>query len=120
MKPENRFCFSVCDNCTLTLLARTDELTEILEDGASHIDLSGVPAPWPRLLSFENQSVFLEQRLDDFYLVQSYVDEFDDDVIEKVTFVYSLEMRLLHKSFFVASIQGYPSEQETTKNFHQN
>lgn len=77
-------CFSVCDNCTLTLLARTDELTEILDEGSNHIDLSGIPAPWPRLLSFENQSVFIEERLDDFYIVQTYVDEFDDDIIEKV------------------------------------
>lgn len=75
---------SVCDNCTLTLLARTDELTEILEEGSNHIDLSGVPAPWPRLLSYENQSVLIEQRLSDFYRVQTYVEEFDDDVVEKV------------------------------------
>lgn len=78
---------SVCDNCTLTLLARTDELTEILEEGSNHIDLSGVPAPWPRLLSYENRSVFIEQRLSDFYSVQTYVEEFDDDVIEKVRLI---------------------------------
>lgn len=56
-----------------------------MEQGASHIDLSGVPAPWPRLLNYENQSIFIEQRLDEFYIAQTYIDEFNDDVIEKVS-----------------------------------
>lgn len=75
---------SVCDNCTLTLLDRTDELTEILNEGANHINLGDVPAPWPRLVNFENESVLLGQRLDDFLEIQAYIEEFDDDAIEKV------------------------------------
>lgn len=86
--------FSVCDNCTLTLLARTDELAETLEVGANHIDLSGVPAPWPRLLIYENRSVFMEEKLDDFYIAQSYIEEFNDDVIEKVSEIESTKTLL--------------------------
>lgn len=104
---------SVCDNCTLTLLARTEELSEVLNEGSSHIDLSGVPAPWPRLLSFENQSVFIEQRVDDFFIVQTYVEEFDDDVIEKVRFVVYNHFQLPTKIHIInqssAPVQSHSS-----------
>lgn len=117
------FFLSVCDNCTLTLLARTDELTEILREGSSHIDLSGVPAPWPRLMSFENQSVFMEQRVDDFFIVQTYVEEFDDDVIEKVrrlTVYHSPLLTIASINQSPAPVESNSSQQETAENLHQN
>ncbi len=85
-------------------------MTEILNEGASHIDLSGVPAPWPRLLSFENQSVFIEQRLDDFYIVQSYLEEFDDDVIEKLLSKATHINKKLQKIFTKIDKRNHGSE----------
>lgn len=75
---------AVCDNCTLTLLERTDELERMLIDEANYIDLDGIPAPWPRLLNFENTTIFLEQRLNDYYLAHEQLEDFNDSIFDKV------------------------------------
>lgn len=74
----------VCDNCTLTLLASSDDLTYLLESEAKHLDLDGIPAPWPRLLQFENISVRLDRKLDNFLEAKNCIEDYDDSNIEKV------------------------------------
>lgn len=76
--------YAVCDNCTLTLLERTDELETMLIDEANYIDLDGIPAPWPRLLNFENSSVSLEQRLIDYFKAEKRLEDYNDSVFDKV------------------------------------
>lgn len=75
---------SVCDNCTLTLLDRTDELTMMLEIGISHIDPDGIPAPWPRLLDFENATLVSAHDLKNFLQAKVSIQSFNEDIIEKV------------------------------------
>ena len=58
----------------------------LLEVGAAHIDLSGIPAPWPRLLSFENISIQMEADLDEFLNARDDLEEFNASIIEKVSF----------------------------------
>lgn len=74
----------VCDNCTLTLLDRTDELAEMLKIGISHIDLDGIPAPWPRLLDYENNASISSSKLKEFLHTKALVENFNEDIIEKV------------------------------------
>lgn len=74
----------VCDNCTLTLLESTDELGQLFEYEVRHIDLNGIPAPWPRLLNFENMSTWFENRLDDYSDARDRLEDFNEAAIEKV------------------------------------
>lgn len=52
----------VCDNCTLTLLDRTDELSGMLRSGRAHIDPNAIPAPWSKLLAYENETAVVNGR----------------------------------------------------------
>lgn len=63
---------------------RTDELDAILEIGISHIDLDGIPAPWPRLLDYDNITLVSRLKLKDFLQTKALVEDFNDDIIEKV------------------------------------
>lgn len=76
--------FSVCDNCTLTLLDRTDELSALLSSGAGHLDPNGVPAPWSKLITFENTTTNLTSKLLDSNYAIHRLRNFDDNQIEKV------------------------------------
>lgn len=78
------FFLLVCDNCTLTLLERTDDLRYMLNAEWNEVDLDGIPAPWPRLLTFENVSVFLETKLDNYLDSKDRLEDFNDLAIEKV------------------------------------
>lgn len=80
------FCsISVCDNCTLTLLASSDDLTYFLETEMNNIDLNGIPAPWPRLLIFENTTKHLSNRLNEFYVAKDKIENYNDLQVEKVS-----------------------------------
>lgn len=75
----------MCDNCTLTLLSSADDLTYLLESESKHLDLDGIPAPWPRLLQLEDFSVRLDRKLDDFLEVKGCIEDYDAANIEKVS-----------------------------------
>lgn len=102
----------VCDNCTLTLLDRTDELDYLLEIGSNHIDPDGIPAPWPRLQTFENDSMTLSHKLKDFHYATLNIQNFNDAIIVKVS-------KLPHKAvssskfylFYVASSKSHENQQ---------
>lgn len=74
----------VCDNCTLTLLDRGDELRDMLASGAGHLDPNGIPAPWLKLWSFENQTTITEARVNEAIGAAEFVRDFDDAIVEKL------------------------------------
>lgn len=76
--------FSVCDNCTLTLLESSDDLGYMIANETNLIDLDGVPAPWPRVLMFENSTKFLTRKLADVIIAKEKVDNYNDLQIDKV------------------------------------
>jgi laminin, alpha 1/2 len=55
-----------------------------MDHGASHIDKTGIPAPWKELEKYINQSTALEDRLQNFYDTKNRVDDFDDTAVDKV------------------------------------
>lgn len=74
----------MCDNCTLTLMDSADELAEYLEVEMDQIDLDGVPAPWPRLLTFENISKRFEHRLDEIVDAMDHIENYNVQHLNKV------------------------------------
>lgn len=76
---------SVCDNCTLTLLASSDDLGYLIQTETGHIDLEGIPAPWPHLLMFENTTKRLSTKLNEYFLAKDRIENYNDLQIEKVT-----------------------------------
>lgn len=81
----------------MTLLATTDELQHILEDEAGHIDLDGIPAPWPRLLNFDNTSTWIETRFNDVFDARDRLDAFNENAIEKLLTKATNEEKQLRK-----------------------
>lgn len=66
------------------MLDNADELRYLLESGAGHIDLNGVPAPWPRLKKYDDIAMLLDKKLDDFIGSKEDVEDYNDSVIAKV------------------------------------
>lgn len=77
----------VCDNCTMTLLDRTDELAVMFSTGAGHLDPNGVPAPWTKLLTFTNTTEDIAKEVVGVTEAVHKLRNFDDNLIEKVNFI---------------------------------
>lgn len=77
---------SVCDNCTLTLLESSTDLGYYIQTETRHIDLNSVPAPWARLLSYENSSEHLFIKLDDITKSMEKIENYNDLQIDKVKY----------------------------------
>lgn len=76
--------FSVCDNCTLTLLESSTDLAYYVESESQYIDFESVPAPWSRLLSYENSTEHLILKLDDIIKSTEKIENYNDLQIDKV------------------------------------
>lgn len=74
----------VCDNCTLTLLDRTDALANTFDRGIAHLDPNAIPAPWLKLLAAENVTHAVGQRVVEATAAANSVRHFDATVIEKL------------------------------------
>lgn len=72
---------------------RTDELRMIFESGVNHINLDAIPAPWPRILDYDNKTKKLEFFLNDFLLAKNALENYNEDIIEKVRFDNFLNWR---------------------------
>lgn len=77
--------FSVCDNCTLTLLESSNDLAYYIQTETRHIDLDSIPAPWSRLLSYENTTEHLIIRLNDITKSTEKIENYNDLQIDKVS-----------------------------------
>lgn len=78
---------SVCDNCTITLLESSNDLIYYVQTEAREIDLDSVPAPWSRLLSYENASEHLTIKLDDIRKSTEKIENYNDLQIDKVKYM---------------------------------
>lgn len=67
-----------------------DELRYLLETGAGHIDLNGVPAPWPRLNKYEDIAKLLDQKLGEFIGSKEDIGDYNDSIIAKVILFHFL------------------------------
>lgn len=74
----------MCDNCTLTLLESSNDLGYFIQTESRHIDLDSIPAPWSRLLSYENTTEHLIIRLDDITKSTEKIENYNDLQIDKV------------------------------------
>lgn len=81
---KNVFLFLVCDNCTLTLLESSNDLSNFIETESRDVDLDSIPAPWSRLLSYENITEHLIIRLDDITKSTEKIENYNDLQIDKV------------------------------------
>lgn len=63
-----------------------EELQYLYESGAGHIDLKGIPAPWPRLTKYENIAKLLDQKFDDFLNAKDDIEQYSNSGIAKVKF----------------------------------
>lgn len=88
-----KFSVIVCDNCTLTLLESSDDLGYLIASETNLIDLNGIPAPWPRLLKFENSTKHLTMRLIDLLIAKEKIENYNDLQIDKV----SAPLKLVYK-----------------------
>lgn len=77
---------SVCDNCTLTLLERTDDIAFMLSEGAGHLDVNAVPAPWIKLLTFDDNTKIISQDALGVTNAIYKLRNVDDNKIEMVIF----------------------------------
>lgn len=75
---------SVCDNCTLTLLESSDDLGYMIASDTTLKDLNEIPAPWPRLLMFENSTNHLKKKLIDVMSARERLENYNDLQIDKV------------------------------------
>lgn len=87
---ECSFEISVCDNCTITLLESSRDLEYFVQTETRQIDLNSVPAPWSRLISYENASEHLFLRLDDIIKSTEKIENYNDLQIDKVNTCKSL------------------------------
>lgn len=76
---------SVCDNCTLTLLESSNDLAYYVESESQYIDFDSVPAPWSRLLLYENVTEHLTIKLDEIIESAEKVENYNDLQIDKVS-----------------------------------
>lgn len=81
------FCDSalVCENCTLTLLDAAEDLQYYLESEMNRLDLNGIPAPWPRLISYENSVDRFTKKLNDYLEAKAQLSVYDNANIDKVS-----------------------------------
>lgn len=56
----------------------------MLATGAGHLDPNGIPAPWLKLWSVENQTTRTEGRVDEAIGAAEYVRDFDDAIVEQL------------------------------------
>lgn len=78
------FVISVCDNCTITLLESSNDLHYYVQSETRQMDLDSIPAPWSRLLSYENITEHLILRLDDIVKSTEKIENYNDLQIDKV------------------------------------
>lgn len=76
--------YIVCDNCTILLLDRAELIRTDLKFGVDHIDANGIPAPWPQLEKYENESHHLSHVMKDFNYAKNGIQDFNEAIIEKV------------------------------------
>lgn len=78
------FTFSVCDNCTLSLLDHTDKISHILEVSFKNVDLSGIPAPWLMLDSFDIRANALYEKYTTFNDAKDGIESFNTITLQKM------------------------------------
>lgn len=57
----------------------------MLLEGAGHLDPNGVPAPWLKLLTYENNTDCLSNEVANLTNAVQRLQNFDEEIIEKVT-----------------------------------
>lgn len=63
----------------------SNDLAYFIQTETHHIDLDSIPAPWSRLLSYENTTEHLIIRLDDITKSTEKIENYNDLQIDKVS-----------------------------------
>lgn len=90
----------VCDNCTITLLESSNDLSYYIQSETQQIDLNSVPAPWSRLLSYENASEHLILKLEDIVESTEKIENYNDLQVDKVNYAWE-QVQITTKSTFI-------------------
>lgn len=94
----------VCDNCTVTLLDSSTDLIYYIQSEMRQIDLDSVPAPWSRLLSYENATEHLIIKLDDIIKSTDKIENYNDLQVDKVFDDLALHSEKIKSFFFLSFI----------------
>lgn len=78
------FSLPVCDKCTLTLMDRVDEIIFQFEISMDGMTLHDLKAPWFRIHQYENESIILDNRFDEYFQASDKVDNFKDTPVDKL------------------------------------
>lgn len=82
--------FSVCDNCTQTLLDTVDEMIYKFEVNMEDTNLHNLHAPWIKLNGLSNETDYLSGVFDEYFEAVDEIDNFNDVATDEVSFIESL------------------------------
>lgn len=82
----NNILFSVCDNCTQTLLDTVDEMIYQFQVNIDGINLHDLKAPWHKLTELTNYTDRYSNDFDEFFHAVDAVDNFNDIASDEVRF----------------------------------